>query len=157
MDHFIKLILLRHTKSDWTDPSLPDRERPLNERGRSAAAKMGEWLRSRGHLPDLVLCSDARRTRETLEGLGLPETQTEYRPDLYLADAETILSLARAQTVGCVLIVGHNPGIGAAAEMACTTPPVAPEFTRYPTGACTVVEIDGEPGRWLDFATPRDP
>lgn len=157
MDRFIKLILLRHTKSDWTDPRLADRDRPLNDRGRSAAVKMGAWLKSRGHVPDVVLCSDARRTRETLEGLSLPEAKVEYRADLYLADAETILALARQQTADCVLVVGHNPGIGEAAEMACKMPPTRPEFLRYPTGACTVVEIDGEPGRWLDFATPRDP
>ncbi|MGB3689465.1 MAG: histidine phosphatase family protein [Jannaschia helgolandensis] len=153
----MKLILLRHTKSDWSDPDQDDHDRPLNDRGRAAARAMGEWLTSRRHLPDLILCSDATRTRQTLAALGLPETTTETRPDLYLSDAEMIVALARKQTADCVLIVSHNPGIAEAAKQLAATPPVHPEFARYPTGACLVVEIvDDQPGRVLDFAVPRD-
>lgn len=153
----MKLILLRHTKSDWTDPAQEDRDRPLNDRGRRAATAIGDWLRSRGHVPDLVLCSDATRTRETLTALALHGAKVEHRPDLYLSEAETILTLARAQTAGCVLIVAHNPGIAAAATEACATPPVHPEFAHYPTGACTVIDLtDERPGRVLDFVVPRD-
>lgn len=152
----MKIILLRHAKSDWSTPGQPDHDRPLNARGRAAAARMGDWLRSRGHVPDLVLCSDAARTRETLKGLGLPETRTEHRADLYQADAEAILAAVAAADATCVLVVGHNPGLAEAARRACATPPAHPDFARYPTGACTV--IDGPlPGRCLDFATPRDP
>ena len=152
----MKIILLRHTKSDWSTPDLEDHDRPLNARGMAAAAKVGDWLKSRGHLPDLVLCSDALRTRETLAGLDLPDAKTEFRAELYLADAETILAAANGAEARCVLVVGHNPGMAAAAVQACAVPPSHPEFSRYPTGACTVV--DGPlPGRCLDFATPRDP
>ena len=156
----MKLILLRHAKSDWSTPGQPDRDRPLNARGRAASARMGTWLRSRGHLPDRILCSDAARTRETLAGLGLPEAGTELRPDLYDASAETILAAAAAVEaeggVACLLVVGHNPGMAQAARLACATAPAHADFARYPTGACTVV--DGPlPGRCLDFATPRDP
>lgn len=152
----MKLLLLRHTKSDWSTPEAEDHDRPLNGRGRTAAKKMGEWLASRGHLPDLILCSDATRTRETLAGLALPETATEFRADLYLADADTILAVAEGAEAACVLIVGHNPGMAEAATRACAMPPSHPDFARYPSGACTV--IDGPlPGRCLDFATPRNP
>ena len=154
----MKLILLRHAKSDWSDPAKDDRDRPLNERGRKAARKIGDWLKSRHHLPDLTLCSDAVRTRETLAGLDLPEAETEFRPDLYQAEAGAILDIARERNAGCVLIVAHNPGIGAAAAEACATPPADPDFARYPTGACTVIDVpDGLPGRCLDFTTPRAP
>lgn len=152
----MKLILLRHTKSDWTDPAQDDRDRPLNDRGRRAGAAIGDWLRSRGHLPDVVLCSDAARTRETLEALAL-EATVEHRADLYLAEAQKILTLARARPEPCVLIVAHNPGIAEAATRACATPPVHPEFAHYPTGACLVVDLpDERPGRVLDFVVPRD-
>ncbi|CUH29756.1 phosphohistidine phosphatase SixA [Jannaschia seosinensis] len=150
----MKLILLRHAKSDWTDPDQDDHERPLNERGRHAATALGDWLRSRGYLPTHVLCSDATRTRQTLEGLALPETPTEYRADLYLSGAGTILDLAKDSDAECLLIVAHSPGIGQAAGMACVTPPNDPDFGRYPTGACTVID-NGIPGRCLDFTTPR--
>ncbi|SDZ26948.1 phosphohistidine phosphatase [Jannaschia faecimaris] len=153
----MKLILLRHTKSDWTDPEQEDHDRPLNNRGRAAAATMGQWLISRKYLPDLVLCSDSARTRETYQALALPDTAVEYRPDLYLAEAEAILALARAQTAECVLIVAHNPGIAAAARQAVATLPIHPEFSHFPTGACLVADIiDDRPGRLLDFTVPRD-
>ena len=154
----MKLILLRHAKSDWSDPEQEDRDRSLNARGQAAAAKIGGWLASRGHLPDLVLCSDAARTRQTFEALALPACDTSFRPDLYLAGSDVILALAKAQTAACVLIVAHNPGIAEAAAKAVETPPAEPDFARYPTGACTVVDLTaGLPGRFLDFTTPRDP
>lgn len=153
----MKLILLRHTKSDWTDPAQADRDRPLNDRGRDAGARLGDWLRSRGHLPDAVLCSDAARTRETLDTLALTDARVEHRADLYLAEADTILTLARAQTADCLLVVAHNPGIAEAATRIAATPPTHPEFAHYPTGACLVVDLpDERPGRVLDFVVPRD-
>ena len=59
------LTLLRHAKSDWGDPGLADFDRPLNERGRSDAPRMGKWMAVSGFVPDTVLCSTAVRTRET--------------------------------------------------------------------------------------------
>ena len=58
-----RLILLRHAKSDW--PDVPDQERPLAKRGRRDAPVVGRWLRGHGYLPDTVICSVARRTRQT--------------------------------------------------------------------------------------------
>ena len=61
-----RLLLLRHAKSSWHDPALTDFERPLNRRGRAAARAIGDYLVRNDLLPDLVLCSAAQRTRETL-------------------------------------------------------------------------------------------
>jgi phosphohistidine phosphatase len=58
-------MLLRHAKSDW--PDVPDRERPLAKRGRRDAPRIGRWLRDHGYRPDAVVCSVARRTRQTWE------------------------------------------------------------------------------------------
>ena len=71
-----RLILTRHAKSSWDDPMTPDHDRPLNERGKAAAADLGQWLASRGYVPDEVLCSDSLRTRKTFSGIGpaLPGT-----------------------------------------------------------------------------------
>ena len=63
-----RLILTRHAKSSWDDPMTPDHDRPLNERGKAAAADLGQWLASRDYVPEEVLCSDALRTRKTFSG-----------------------------------------------------------------------------------------
>ena len=61
----LRLILMRHAKSSWDSPGLDDHERPLNGRGCRSAKAIGAWLNDHGYLPDLVLSSDAERTRET--------------------------------------------------------------------------------------------
>ena len=110
------LYLLRHAKSSWADESLPDDERPLAPRGRRAAEKLARYFRDERIAPELVLCSPALRTRQTLElirpGLGVP-VQVLVEDDLYGADAEHLLARLRAVPgeVGSVLLIGHNPGI----------------------------------------------
>jgi phosphohistidine phosphatase len=67
-----RLILTRHAKSAWDDPAMADHDRPLNERGKAAAADLGQWLASRDYIPQEVLCSDAERTRKTWSGIAPP-------------------------------------------------------------------------------------
>ncbi|UWQ21209.1 histidine phosphatase family protein [Jannaschia sp. W003] len=151
----MKAILLRHCKSSW-DRAAEDHERPLSDRGVAAARRMGNWMRREGHRPDRALVSDAQRTRETFEGLGL-DLAPEMRPDLYLADAEAIL--AALPTEGTVLLVAHNPGIAAAARRLAAEAPTGDTFARYPSGACTVLAWDGPPrwgeGRVVAFTAPK--
>ena len=64
----MRLILIRHAKSSWANPGQGDHARPLNPRGRRAATAIGGWLADKGYVPDLILCSDAQRTRETTAG-----------------------------------------------------------------------------------------
>jgi phosphohistidine phosphatase len=110
-----QLILLRHAKSAWPD-GVADHERPLAPRGRRDAPAAGRWLRASGHVPDLVLCSTARRTRETWElaqeGLGASPAVT-YVAQVYHATSAELLSLARqaAPETGTLLIVGHDPSV----------------------------------------------
>src|SRR5258708_3490962 len=116
-----ELLLLRHAKSSWAEPGRDDFERPLNRRGRRPAAQMGSWLTEQGLQPKLVLCSAARRTRETLDllhdALGT-RVPLHIEPGLYLADAPALL--ARVQHVDAavpsVLVIAHNPGLQ---ELAC--------------------------------------
>ncbi|UWQ16285.1 histidine phosphatase family protein [Jannaschia sp. M317] len=153
----MKLILMRHAKSDWHDPLQDDHDRPLNRRGRESAPKIGRWLRDMGHTPDLILCSTAKRTRETRALLGFDDTPTVDLDALYLADANMILAQATGAGAQTVMVVGHNPGMAEAASLAVATPPVHPDFHRYPTAACTVIDAPGPlPGRALAFLVPRD-
>ena len=85
-----RLILTRHAKSAWDDPALDDHDRPLNGRGRRAARELGDWLASRGYLPEEVLCSSALRTRETWATVAATPLEVipalRILPDLYHVD-----------------------------------------------------------------------
>ncbi|MDR7126292.1 histidine phosphatase family protein [Pseudotabrizicola sp. 4114] len=146
-----RLILTRHAKSSWDDPLTPDHDRPLNERGRAAAADLGQWLASRGYVPGQVLCSDSLRTRKTWAGIApaLPGTpEPELKPALYHAGAEVMLAVLRHATADTVMMVGHNPGIAEFAARIVAHAPVNPEFSRYPTGATLVVDFVAD--TWAD-------
>jgi len=110
-----QLLLMRHAKSAWDDPKLSDHARPLNLRGRRAAAAMAAAMRDLGLAPDVVLVSSARRTLQTLEVLGpLPDSPIIIpMDDIYLAPWEKLLQLLHAvpETARSVLLIGHNPGL----------------------------------------------
>jgi len=110
-----QLLLLRHAKSDHGDPGLADHDRPLNARGRQAAAAMGVAMRELGLSPDIILVSPALRTRETLAALEPWDDSplTEILDPLYLAPASRLLHMLQemAETARSVLLIGHNPGL----------------------------------------------
>jgi phosphohistidine phosphatase len=109
------LLLLRHAKSSWDDPSVDDFDRPLSPRGLEAAPRMGKELKKLDLLPDLVVCSPALRARQTFEAFsraaGL-KSKPVYEKRIYEASAERLHSLARAFPESCqrALMIGHNPG-----------------------------------------------
>lgn len=118
----LALSLFRHAKSSWGDPALADHERPLSRRGIKATTRMSRYLVEQGLAPDLVLSSDAVRTRATCALLfNPPERPTPsivYTGDLYLAGPEEILAVVRRETGphSCatpphVMVVAHNPGL----------------------------------------------
>lgn len=109
------LYFLRHAKSDWSDFSLPDYERPLNERGRRACLKIGLTMKRLSITPERVVCSTATRARETLDRVmtsGELDWPVTSESALYGAGADRILSLIRQQpdSFQSLLLVGHNPG-----------------------------------------------
>ncbi len=175
-----KLVLLRHAKSAW--PDVPDHERPLARRGQRDAPAMGRWLRAAGHLPDQVLCSTARRARETWQlaqaGLGAtPPVSFDGRA--YQASAGQLLDLVRRAPPAArtLLIVGHDPAIPELALTLAATPPARADAdsdtappamfdrmrAKFPTAAIAILEFTGNwdqlaPGsaRLTRFVTPRD-
>jgi len=164
-----QLMLLRHAKSAWPD-GVADLERPLAPRGRRDAPAMGGWLRASGYAPGLVLCSTARRTRETWElaqqALGT-SPPVSYEPQVYGATSAELLALARqtAPDIGSVLIVGHDPGVQRLAlDLAGQeSPALASVRAKFPTAAIAILAFSGswpdlEPGeaRLEDFIRPRD-
>jgi phosphohistidine phosphatase len=140
-----RLILTRHAKSAWDDPLTPDHDRPLNDRGKAAAADLGQWLASRDYVPEEVLCSDALRTRKTFSGIApaLPGAPVlELKPALYHAGPDVMMAVLRHARADTVMMIGHNPGIADFAARLVAHPPHSTEFSRYPTGATLVVDFD---------------
>lgn len=144
------LLLLRHAKSSWEDPSLPDHDRPLNPRGKRDAPRVGRALRQRGLRPDTVLSSTAKRARKTAfraieaSGWAVP---VECLDSLYRASPEALVEALRDQPdqYACILLVGHNPELqdllqrltGQPAELA----------------TATLAEIELPIDRWRDLST----
>ena len=175
-----QLLLLRHAKSSWDDPALSDHARPLNARGRRAAAAMAQAMRDLGLMPDIVLVSSARRTLQTLESLTPFDDPALIEPmdALYLAPWRGILAAIQEvpETARSLLVIGHNPGLHELAmELAGigTAGGTAPSgrggataqrlAEGYPTGALVEFSIASpwhllEPGggRLIRFIQPRD-
>ena len=109
-----------------------------------------------GFVPDTVLCSTAVRTRETwaLVAPALPNAPEVLFEDLlYLASEDEMLSALRAADGDCVMMIGHNPGIGELVAMLPAQPPLDPDFRRFPTAATLVVDF--EIADWRDAAFSR--
>ena len=141
-----RLVLVRHAKSSWDDPDLADHDRPLAPRGEKALRRMRQHLEELGVRPDLVLCSSARRTRATLEGIEKAfghDVVVEVEDRLYAADGHGLL--ARLQSigddVGTVLVVGHNPGIADLIDLLAAGDDARPGVEDVPTGAIAVVSF----------------
>jgi phosphohistidine phosphatase len=143
-----QLFLLRHAKSSWNDPGLPDEERSLAPRGRAAAKLLREHVRAEGIRPEQVLVSPAKRTRETLERVA-PGGEVIVEPELYNATAAGLLERLRRvpDGVGSVMLIGHNPSTQALVLQladASSSDPAALEgaANKFPTGALATLEVN---------------
>lgn len=107
-----RLYLLRHAKARWAEPGSRDYDRALDLSGKADADHVGAAMLLAGHLPDRVLCSGAKRARETWEAAArhLPVEDVRYMDGLYSSDAAGYLEIVReAGGDGSALVVGHNP------------------------------------------------
>ncbi len=156
-----QLLLMRHAKSDWKDVGLGDNERPLNSRGKATAPIMAHWVFEHDYLPNLVICSGAIRTQQTLElmmqqwstiqttnpSLVLPQVIIEN--SLYLAPDSLILNIARSnatenKSFARIMMLGHNPGMEVLASKlgGCDV--------AIPTGAIAILVPSSNEGDWPD-------
>lgn len=166
------IYLLRHAKSSWKDPTLDDFDRPLAKRGKRAGKIVGDYMLGARMRPDLVLCSAARRTRETLKlvqkalGADLP---AEVELGLYHAEWEGLLErLGRVNDdIASVMMIGHNPGMEMLARGLADggdEDSLERMHLKFPTAALAVFTTNA--GRWRDlgpggatlesFTLPRD-
>jgi len=159
------VLLVRHAKSGKDDPTLADRDRPLNERGLRDAPLMGGRLAQRGLHPDLILTSPARRALSTAQliadALGQPRSDIVINERLYEATLPALLATVRStdDRHRTLMLVGHNPEISALAHL------LAPDISEMPT--CAVLECGFDAASWADvgeqhpvrvsFDSPKNP
>ncbi len=168
-----RLLLLRHTTSERNHPAREDHSRPLSPLGRDEAPLIGSFLAAEALTPDLVLCSTARRTRDSLSLINSRLTAAppaDFDETIYSASAAALFGLIRQTPPDArsVMILGHNPSIGEIAAH-LTGPGSSPDAVKsllldYPPGGLAHLEFDvtrwseiavGQ-GRLRHFVTPRD-
>jgi phosphohistidine phosphatase len=166
----MRLWLLRHAKSSWSDAGLRDEDRPLAPRGEGAADRMRDYLDAEGIHPELALCSSALRARQTLArvlpALGI-DLEVRIEPILYTFDADVLLDrLGRVPAdIASVLLVGHNPAIEDLATRIADHGDTLPNLLRkYPTAGLAEIAfsegtwstLSDRPGELVRFTVPRD-
>ncbi len=153
-----RLHLLRHAKSSWTDPALPDHDRPLTPRGERAAGRMAVWMDEYEVRPQLVLCSTAARARATLDRVAasLGEHSSTLEDELYHASAAGLLVRIRGidDDVEEAMLVGHNPGL----QDLCLLLAAASDerdrvAAKLPTGALVSLELHAD--HWAEVGPER--
>ena len=146
----LTLSLFRHAKSSWDDAGVKDFDRALAPRGEEAAPRMGAFMAEHDIQPQLILCSPAVRTRQTLD-LVLPhlggDPTVVYEDGFYLASASQLLARVRKveAKVRHIMIVGHDPGMhGLAVELAGSGAPKLMQAlaAKFPTAGLAVLDFD---------------
>ncbi|MGI9240333.1 MAG: SixA phosphatase family protein [Verrucomicrobiales bacterium] len=159
------LTVVRHAKSSWGDDSLPDHDRPLNNRGLRVAPLMGEVLASRIELPDLVLSSTALRARTTAgiiaSKLGYADQEIVEDGQIYHASTAELLKVLREidESHRSAIVFGHVPGVHQLSNTLCPDAGIQ----HFPTCAASLIELDidywgeiGENcGKLVDFLVPK--
>jgi phosphohistidine phosphatase len=155
----LKLILMRHAKSSWSDKKRDDFDRPLSKRGKEAAAMMGRALAERGLIPDRILCSPARRTRDTLKlvlNAMAIKPPISYDDQLYVfGDGTAYLNaIGRQKTSSALMLIGHNPSAQNLAQRLAVTGDVSAMNRirrKFPTAAVAVIELPID--NWAELQT----
>jgi phosphohistidine phosphatase len=163
------VILLRHGKSNWSDSTLADIDRPLAPRGERAAKKLAKYIRRKKIRPTLVLCSPSLRTRQTLEAVEASlgkRCTVEIVPQLYAASEQELLERLQAlpETVSSVMLIGHNPGLQNLALLLASRGSDLPQLEeKFPTGALATLAVRSESwtalgageAELVDYVVPR--
>jgi phosphohistidine phosphatase len=147
----MRLMLLRHAKSDWNQ-GLADHERPLNARGRRAAPKVGATMARHALVPDLIVASTATRVRETLDLVraafkAVPRVTYDRR--IYEAEPDVLMEVIRKtpREVKTLLLVGHNPGLAELAALLVASGKAEARLrmaAKFPTAALAVIDFTGD-------------
>ncbi len=145
-----ELLILRHGKSDW-NVACDDFKRPLKDRGKRGAQRLGVWMQQQDLLPDFVLSSPAERAFVTAEKLcksaGLAVRDIYIDPRIYMADSTTLKQIVRSCPTQAkrVLLVGHNPGLEYLLEDLADAPVEMPEDGKLlPTATLAHLKLNSD-------------
>jgi phosphohistidine phosphatase len=163
------LYVLRHAKSSWEDETLTDHERTLSPRGIRDAKRIAKHLGTLQSPPDVVLCSTAVRTRQTLDlvSSSLGDAAVHVEEGLYGAPADALLERVRGipESAHSALVIGHNPGLEDLVLLLAPTGPLRTEVSaKFPTSALATLalanqtwnEIHEGSAELVGYATPRN-
>lgn len=148
------LILIRHAKSDWSNPFLHDFDRELNSRGLKDAPMMGTILAHKNIHPDLILSSPAQRAKSTAIEIGrklsFPENTITYDSSLYESDIETVFEIIRSVSDTCktLLVFGHNPEMTECANALCGA-----DIENIPTCGVVAMQLKEDTWKTIGFDT----
>jgi phosphohistidine phosphatase len=167
-----RLMLLRHCKSSWAEPGLADRDRTLAPRGQHDAVNIAETMLARGFLPDRILCSPARRTRDTLALVQAhlrADCPIDFLEEIYSGPAPDYRRIVadKGGEAERLMLIGHNPRIHVTALELIGSGRMGDQealAAKYPTGALAVIDFEApswhaiteDSGRLVAFVRPRD-
>ena len=164
-----QLAILRHAKSDWAT-GVPDHDRPLNQRGKQDAPKIGEWLKKQAWQPDIILSSPAQRAKETIiavaQAAGISTDIIDWQEAIYLASIETLLRQTRSISPGAsrAMLVGHNPGLeDLVIYLSDSSPELTDSGKLFTTANLAILEFDrpwkqikAHSGKLLHLVRPKE-
>ncbi|MGQ9798603.1 MAG: SixA phosphatase family protein [Ignavibacterium sp.] len=146
-----QLILIRHAKSSWSNPSLDDFDRPLNKRGKRDAPFMAKLLFEKKIHPQLIISSPAKRTKltavEFANQFGIGNDDIQWNSKLYLASLTTLLRILKQldNNIKTVFLIGHNPGLTDLQNFLCKE-----EIDNIPT--CGIVSMKSDK-KWSEISS----
>lgn len=145
------LVMIRHAKSSWAEPGQKDYDRPLNDRGKQDAPMMGERLKKLNVIPDLIIASSAKRTRQTAKkiaaAVGYDENSIQWEEKLYHCKPSVFddVLYSVADDVQTLFIVAHNPGISEYVNN------LSPKFSAGDMPTCGIIAARAQADHWCDF------
>lgn len=163
------LLILRHAKSSWQSNVATDFERPLNNRGKRDAPRIGRWLIQQGLIPDYIVSSPAKRANKTVTKvcaeLELDNAQIRWDSRIYEANIGDLLRVLSEcpESAKTVMLVGHNPGLELLTDYLCPgNLPVSADGKLLPTAALALIEVSNNwnelkqsDGRLISITHPK--
>ncbi|NMC46522.1 MAG: histidine phosphatase family protein [Chloroflexi bacterium] len=148
-----KIFLMRHAKSSWKDSNIPDHDRPLKKKGEKDAKAMGKMLKGKKLSPDVILCSSAKRAKQTAalfkDAISF-DGKIEFDDKLYMAEVSDLITAIKKapKKAKSVMVIGHNPGLEALLQT------LTGKVETLPTSSIAYISVPVD--EWSDLSVDVD-